>query len=159
MKKLLLNMSFLVTMVSLAQNKNFTVDQNYITWKFIYENSESIVKLKNNLGLLFKTDSTGFIKRTNFNDRRLLKLEAEFKIESKHNRYRVTIYNIKFLQEPAIVSGDSLLSKLANEITIEQKLLNRKGLIRQSSFGHDLTEILNPYFNQLFVINKHINDW
>ena len=69
MKKLLPIIFTLATMVSLAQNKNFTVDQNFITWKFIYEDPESILKLKNNLGLQFKTDSTGFIKRTNFNDR------------------------------------------------------------------------------------------
>lgn len=157
MKKLLPIMFTLATMVSLAQNKNFTVDQNFITWKFIYEDSESILKLKNNLGLQFKTDSTGFIKRTKFNDRRLLKLEAEFKIESKKNRYRVTVYNIKFIEEPTVFNNDSLQPQDVYELTIEQKLLTRKGLIRASLFGYNLTEILNPHLVQLFRIKQNLD--
>ncbi|SHG73325.1 hypothetical protein SAMN05444372_10980 [Flavobacterium micromati] len=157
MKKLLPIMFTLASIVSLAQNKNFIISQNFITWKFIYEDSESILKLKNNLGLQFKTDSTGFIKRTNFNDRKLLKLEAEFKIEFKINRYRVSVYNIKFIEDPAVISNDSLLLQVINERTIEQKLLTRKGLIRGSSFGYNLTEILNPHFVKLFRINDDLD--
>jgi hypothetical protein len=154
MNKLLPIIFTLVSIISSAQNKNFILDQNFISWKYIYEDAESILKLKNNLGLQFKTDTTGFIKRTNFNNRKLLKLEAEFKIESKKNRYRVCVYHIKFIEEPTIINTDSLLLQVINEHTIEQKLLTRNGLIRGSSFGKNLTEILNPHFVELFRIRQ-----
>ncbi|MEC5165153.1 hypothetical protein RCH18_000878 [Flavobacterium sp. PL11] len=160
MKKLLPIIFIFSSISLLAQNKNFVIDQGFITWRFIYSDKQSVLGLKNSLRLDFKTDSTGIIKRTNFNNRKLAKLEAEFKIEVKEDKYRVSVYNIKFIGEPTVINKDSLLLQVVNEYTIEQKLLSRKGLIKGSSFGYNLTEILNPHFIELFTMNKEPkNDW
>jgi hypothetical protein len=90
MKNTLLFLIF-ITNISFSQNKNFTIEDKLIIWKLVYEDLTNISELKNNLRLEFITDSTGYIKKTNFNDKKVRQLIAEFKVESKKGRYRVSI--------------------------------------------------------------------
>ena len=132
MKKLIFITFLLITNISFAQNKNFIVDDGLIIWRFIYEDSTSISKLKSNPRLEFKTDSTGIIKKTNFSDKMLHPIVAEFKIEVKKNKYRVSVFNIHFIEEPRIINKDGLLIQATNEYTIEQALLKRNKTIKKT---------------------------
>ncbi len=89
MKKILIISIFILSSTGFAQNKNFVIENNLIVWKFIYDDSTNVSELKNNPRLEFKTDSTGYIKKTNFEDKKLNQLTGEFKIESKKGKYRV----------------------------------------------------------------------
>ena len=66
MKKLIFITFLLINNISFAQNKNFSVEDGLIIWRYIYEDSTSISKLKSNPRLEFKTDSTGIIKKNKF---------------------------------------------------------------------------------------------
>lgn len=136
----------------LSQNKNFVIENELINWRFIYEDSTNISELKNKPRLEFVTDSTGFIKKTNFEDKKLNQLTGEFKIEAKKNKYRVSVFNIKFYVEPiGLYSGDISMQTIS-EFTIEKSLIKKDGKIRESSMGYNLTEKLNPHLLDLFKI-------
>lgn len=156
MKKLYLA-SFLFTTISFAQNKNFIIENGLINWRYIYEDSTKISELKANPRLEFKTDSTGLIKRTNFNDKKLKELVGEFKIDSKRNKYRVSVFNIRFYTEPIGLSNSGLSMQTISEYSIEQSLIKNNGKIRESYFGYNLTETLNPHLLELFTIKKKEN--
>lgn len=158
MKKLLI-LLFISSSV-FAQNNNFSIENGLIYWRYIYQDSTSISELKNNPKLEFKTDSTGTIKRTNFNDKKLKELIAEFKIESKQDKYRVSIYNIRFYVEPISLYSGGLSMQSVSEYSIEQSLIKKNGTIRESYLGYNLTETLNPHLEILFTIKKtKKNDW
>jgi hypothetical protein len=158
MKKLLI-LLFISSSV-FAQNKNFSIENGLIYWKYIYQDSTSISEFKNNPKLEFKTDSTGTIKRTNFNDKKLKELTAEFKIESKQDKYRVSIYNIRFYVEPISLYSGGISMQSLSEYSIEQSLIKKNGTIRESSLGYNLTETLNPHLEILFTIQKtKKNNW
>ncbi|TWI03400.1 hypothetical protein IQ05_00345 [Flavobacterium tiangeerense] len=143
-----------------GQNKNFTVEDKLIFWKLVYEDSSSISNLKSNPRLEFVTDSTGRIKKTNFEDKKLDQLTAEFKIETKKGKYRVSVFNIKFFVQPAGIYGGGLLMQTISEFTIERALIKKDGQIRESSSKNNLTERLNPHLLELFTIKKvSKSDW
>lgn len=85
---------------------------------------------------------------------------AEFKIEVKKNKYRVSVFNIRFNEEPRIINKDWLLIQANNEYTIEQALLKRNKKLKKPSLFNNSTETLNPHLIQLFTIkNPAKNDW
>ena len=160
MKKLIFITFLLITNISFAQNKNFIVEDGLIIWRFIYEDSTSISKLKSNPRLEFKTDSSGIIKKTNFSDNMLHPIVAEFKIEVKKNKYRVSVFNTRFNEETRIINKDGLLIQATNVYTIEQALLKRNKTLKKPSLFNNSTETLNPHLIQLFTIKKPSkNDW
>jgi hypothetical protein len=160
MKKNILLLLLLTSTFAFSQNKNFSIENSSIYWKYIYQDSTNISELKNNPKLEFKTDSTGIIKRTNFNDKKLKDLVGEFKIESKKDKYRVSIYNIRFYVEPIGLHGGGLSMQTISEYSIEQSLIKKNGTIRESYLGYNLTETLNPHLEILFTIQKtKKNDW
>jgi hypothetical protein len=160
MKKIIFITFLLITNISFAQNKIFSVEDGLIIWRYIYEDSTSISKLKSNPRLEFKTDSTGIIKKTNFSDKMLHPIVAEFKIEVKKNKYRVSVFNTRFNEEPRIINKDGLLIQANNEYTIEQALLKRNKTLKKPSLLNNSTETLNPHLIQLFTIkNPAKNDW
>lgn len=137
-----------------SQNKNFTIEDNLIYWKLVYEDSTDIKELQNKTRLEFKTDSTGYIKRTNFEDKHLNQLTGEFKIESKKGKYRISVLNIRFFVEPTGLSSGGISMQTISEFTIEKSLIKSDGSIRKSSMGYNLTETLNPHLVDLFTIKK-----
>jgi hypothetical protein len=137
-----------------SQNKNFTIVDKQIVWKNVFEDSTDIKELQNNTRLEFKTDSTGYIKRTNFEDKQLNQLTGEFKIESKKGKYRISVLNIKFFVEPIGLSSGGISMQTISEFTIEKSLIKSDGSIRKSSMGYNLTETLNPHLVELFTIKK-----
>jgi hypothetical protein len=159
MKNILFLLLF-ITNISFSQNKNFTIEDKLIIWKLVYEDSTNISELKNNPRLQFITDSTGFIKKTNFNDKKVKQLTAEFKVESKKGKYRVSVCNVKFFTEPIGINSGMFSTQTISEYTIEESLIKKNGTIRESYLGHNLTEALNPHFTELFT-NKKIfkSDW
>lgn len=160
MKKLLTVTFFLTTIFTFAQNKNFIIEDKLIIWKLVYEDSTSISELKSNPRLEFITDSTGYIKKTNFNDKKVKQLIAEFKIESKKGKYRVSIFNVKFFVEPIGINSGMFSTQTISEHTIEESLIKKNGTIRESYLGYNLTETLNPHLVELFMIKKLIkSEW
>jgi hypothetical protein len=139
-----------------SQNKNFTVEDKIIIWKYIYEDSTNTKELQNNPRLEFKTDSTGYIKKTNFEDRKLNQLTGEFKIDSKKSKYRISVFNIKFFVEPIGMNFGNISTQTISEFTIEYSLIKKDGSFRNSN----LTEQLNPHLVELFKIKKkEKKDW
>lgn len=160
MKKLLTVTFFLTTIFTFAQNKNFIIENDLITWKLIYEDSTSISQLRNHPRLEFITDSTGRIKKTNFENKKLNQLTGEFKIEAKKDKYRVSVFNIKFFVDPVGLYGGGISTQTISEFTIEKSLIKKDGTIREKYFGYNLTETLNPHLVQLFTIDKKTkSDW
>lgn len=160
MRKILIISIFILSSTGFAQNKNFVIENNLIVWKFIYDDSTNVSELKNNPRLEFKTDSTGYIKKTNFEDKKLNQLTGEFKIESKKGKYRVSVYNMKFYVEPITLNSSSISMQTITEFSIEKSLIKSNGSIRESYFGYNLTETLNPHLVRLFTIIKNVkSDW
>ena len=160
MKKLLLITFLIFGIFSYSQNKNFELEENIIVWKFIYQDSIDVLNLKNNPRLEFKNDSTGIIKKTNFEDKKLNQLTGDFKIESKSGKYRVSVFNIKFYVEPIGLYSGGISMQTVSEFTIEKSLLKKDGTIREKYFGYNLTETLNPHLVDLFKIKKKLSsDW
>jgi hypothetical protein len=156
MKKLYLA-SFLFTTISFAQNKNFIVNDKVINWNLVYNDSANINNLRNKQLLNFTTDSTGFIKKTNFSDRKLQTITAEFNIQKKENRYKITVFNI-------IVYYDETLKRsfaIPEYLPLEDTFLKSDGTIRkQLVFGYNFTELFNPYLEDLFTVKKQQStDW
>ncbi|KQO23955.1 hypothetical protein ASF10_23790 [Flavobacterium sp. Leaf82] len=145
MKKLYIILFTLFSLYSYCQNKNFAVENNLIIWKLVYQDSTNISELKKNPRLEFNSDSTGYIKKTNFNDDNLREMVGEFLIESKKGKYRVSVFNIKFFVEPIGLSSGGLSMQSISEYTIEKSLLKKNGAIRETSLGYNLTETLNPH--------------
>ena len=160
MRNLLIWFCLVGSSFSFGQNKNFTIEDKLIFWKLVYEDSTSISNLKYNPRIEFLTDSTGRIKKTNFNDKKLNQLTAEFKIESKRGKYLVSVFNFKFFVEPVGLYSGGISMQTISEFTIEKSLMKKNGQIRESSLGYNLTETLNPHLVELFKIKKLIkSEW
>lgn len=154
MKRKTLFLLFLIPFLGISQNKNFILEDGLVYWKYVYENSKDISALRNNPLLTFKTDSTGVIKKTNFNDKKVKKMVGDFKIDRKQGRYRISVFNVRFFVDPITLGMGSMSSQTISEYTIEESLIKKNGTIRKSSLGYNLTETLNPHFVDLFTIKK-----
>ena len=154
------NIFCLFCSTAMAQNKNFSVENNLIVWKLVYDSPISISDLKNNPRLEFKTDSTGSIKKGSENLNRLKEYTADFKIETKTGRYRATVYNIRLYDPRATVSsGETKILYPADE-PIEKDWLKRNGTVREALFWYNITETMNPFLTELFTIKKIAKiDW
>jgi len=155
-KSLLVIVVLFLSGMGFSQNKNFVVEDRLMVWKLVYEDTKPISALENNLRLEFITDSTGYIKRTNFENRRLSQFTAEFKIESKKGKYRASVYNIIFFDD--LIPTKATFQAIP-EYTIESQFMKNDGTIRKSLWGLNLTEILNTYFTELFTIKTNNSDW
>lgn len=158
MKRAILFLLFLTPLFGMSQNKNFILENGLVYWKYVYESSKEISTLKNNPLLSFKTDSTGVIKKTNFNNKKVKKLVGEFKIDRKQGRYRVSVFNVRFFVEPITLGMGSMATQTISEHTIEESLVKKNGTIRKSFMGYNLTETLNPHLVDLFRIKEIKND-
>jgi len=158
MKKILSILVFVLCYnISHSQNENFIVNNKIINWNLVYNDSNDIKLLKNKQLLDFATDSTGYIKKTNFSDKKLQTITAEFKIQTKENRYRVTVFNIVIYNDPIMVKS----YHVPETLPLEDTFLKSDGTIRkQLVFGYNFTELFNPYFTDLFTIKKpENNNW
>ncbi|MFA9189655.1 hypothetical protein [Flavobacterium magnesitis] len=154
MKRIVIVAVLFVNAIGFSQNKNFIVEDNLIVWRLVYEDASHFSALKNNLRLDFVSDSTGYISKTNFADRKLEELTADFRIEAKEGKYRVSVFNIRFYDR-AIRKKEAI-----QEYAIESHFLKNNGEIRKSILGYNVTELLNPHFEELFTIKKGVNsDW
>ncbi|MCW2120544.1 hypothetical protein [Flavobacterium sp. 7A] len=143
-----------------AQNPNFKIDKNTIIWQWVYEDTLDIVNLKQNLKLHFITDSTGNIKRTNFNDKKLHEQIAEFKIQKKQDKYRVTIYNIKIIPPQIAINFGGVSSMPEDLISFETLMIKNNGTIRASPMGFNITENLHNHYLNLFIkTDKEKDNW
>jgi hypothetical protein len=141
--------------LSHSQNENFIVNNKIINWNFVYQDSNNIKLLRNEQLLDFVTDSTGYIKKTNFSDKKLQTISAEFKIQTKENRYKVTVFNIRVHYDPVMVKS----LNVPETAPLEETFLKSDGTIRkQLVFGYNFTELFNPYFTNLFTIKKKEDD-
>ncbi|PXY44754.1 hypothetical protein DMB68_14980 [Flavobacterium hydrophilum] len=144
----------------MAQNKNFSVENNLITWKLVYNTSVSISDLKNNPRLEFKTDSTGSIKKGSENLNKLNEYTADFKIESKAGKYRATVYNIRLYDPKAVVSSGETKVIYPIDNPIEKEWLKRNGTVREALLWYNITEIMNPFLTEIFTLKKRVKeDW
>lgn len=140
-------------------NNNFEIVNDMIYWRYVYDNKKNINQLKKNPKLDFVTDTTGYIIKTNFNDKELKYLTGEFLIQEKENKYRVSVFNVMFYVDPMTLNSGSVSMQTISEHTIEESLIKNNGQIRKSFFGYKLTEILNPHLIELFTIKDYgLND-
>ena len=153
MKYLLILLSFTLY----GQNPNFIIHDNIVKWQFVYSDSLDINYLKSNPNLEFKTELTGYVKRTNFNNKKLNDQVSEFIIEKKLDRYRVTIFNIKIIPQQIAFSFGEVTSLPADVISIESVLI-KNNQIRKSYLGYNLSEILHPHYLNLFLIKTEYKD-
>jgi hypothetical protein len=146
--------------IAQLEKENFEVVNNIVFWRFIYDDNENIEKLKNNPRLKFETDTTGYIIRTNFNDKKLNDFTGQFKIEKKDTRYRASVFNVVFYVEPITIGGGGIAMQSITEYTIEQSLINKDGAVRSYN-AYDLTGILNPHLIELFTAKEFDkeDDW
>jgi hypothetical protein len=156
MKKSIMLLLLLLSSIAFGQNNNFIVEDSLIIWRKVYENSKNFLELKNNPRLEFKTDTTGFIKKTNFSNDKLYELVGEFRIEFKENRYRVSIFNIRFYKIGTNTVENAKELESTTDVSIEKVALKRNGNVRE----YTATEELNRHFINLFTIKaKGKSDW
>lgn len=151
---------FLLPFIGFSQNPNFKIEDKTIIWQWVYNDSLDLANIKQNLKLEFLTDTTGKLKRTNFNDKNLREQIAEFKIEEKQGRYRVTVFNIKII--PMQVSFDlgGISSMPDDLVSFEDIMIKNNGTMKAKLMGFDITEALNKHYLDLFIIKKRTNeDW
>lgn len=150
---------FFISKGANAQNKNFTVDNSLINWKYIYEDSTNLSELKKNYKLEFTSKNQGIIKKGSINNPKIKdELTAEFFIDEKPGKYRVTVTNIRFFNTMQLQL--SMVSTNITDYPIETSWLKKDGTIRDKYFGISLTEILNTYFTDLFTIKPfEKKDW
>ncbi len=143
-----------------AQNPNFKVDNGTLIWQWIYEDSLDVNNLKQNLKLDFITDTTGKLKRTNFNDKNLREQIAEFKIEQKQGKYRVTMFNIKIIPMQISLDLGGVSSLPDDLLSLEAVLIKKDGSIRAALWGYNMTEVLHKHYLNLFSKKeKAKDDW
>ncbi len=67
---------------------------------------------------------------------------------------------MKFYVEPITLNSSSISMQTISEFSIEKSLLKSNGSIRESYFGYNLTETINPHLVRLFTIIKNVkSDW
>lgn len=156
MRKKILSFCLIVISISVySQNKNFTIEDNLIYWKLVYEDSSNVSELRNSPRLEFKTDSTGYVKKGTDKGRKLSPYTADFKIEKKIGKYRVSVFNIVGHDEsPITLNFGNVSAPTPTEYRLESTLINKKGKIKKTVWGVDLTEIYNENLTELFTIKK-----
>nr|WP_315147799.1 hypothetical protein [uncultured Flavobacterium sp.] len=156
MKKIFLVLLMFLAFKNYSQNKNFLIEYNLITWRNVYQDSTDIKELQKDPRLEFKTDSTGYIRKTTFGNKYLQHqpLTGEFKIECQKSKYRVSVFNIVFHVNPRGMNMGVLTYQHETEFTIESGFLKSDGTIRKSFWGFNVTEKLNPHLFELFTIKK-----
>jgi hypothetical protein len=160
MKKILFLLLLLFNAFANAQNPNFKVDNGTLIWQWIYEDSLDVNNLKQNLKLDFITDTTGKLKRTNFNDKNLREQIAEFKIEQKQGKYRVTMFNIKIIPMQISLDLGGVSSLPDDLLSLEAVLIKKDGSIRAALWGYNMTEALHKHYLNLFSKKeKAKDDW
>lgn len=157
MKKLLLALLFVTGLIN-AQNPNFKIDGKTIVWQWIYEDSLDVVNLKQNHKLEFLTDTTGNLKRTNFNDKNLREQIAEFIIHTKQGKYRVTMYNIKIIPMQIAMDFGGVSSMPDDLISFETIMIKNNGTIRATPMGFNITEVLHKHYLDLFTKKEKVKD-
>jgi hypothetical protein len=151
MKRIVIIVVLFVNAIGFSQNNNFIVEDNLIVWRLVYEDANHFSALKNKLRLNFVSDSTGTISKTNFAERKLEELTADFRIESKKGKYRVSVFNIRFF-------GQILHDKeLLQDYCMESEFLKKNGEIKKSIWGYNETELLDSHLVELFTIKKIAN--
>ena len=156
MKKSIIALVLLLSSISYAQNNNFVVEDSLIIWRKVYEIDKNFSEIKNNPRLEFKTDSSGCIKKTNFSNDGLDELVGEFRIEFKANRYRVSVYNIRFYKIGKNTVENASALETTTDFAIEQVALKRNGTVREDSTVKEL----NRHFTSLFTVKQPIKtDW
>lgn len=156
MKKFSIALLLLLSTVSFAQNHNFIVADSLVIWQKVYQNSKNISDLKNNPRLDFRTDATGCIKKTNFSNNGLNELVGEFRIEFKENRYRVSVYNIRFYKIGVNTLENAKELETTTDFSIEKVALKRNGTVRDN----DTIKELNNHFTNLFTIKEQVkSEW
>lgn len=151
MKRIVIVVVLFINAIGFSQDNNFVVEDNLIVWRKVYEDAHHFSALKNNLRLHFVTDSTGTISKTNFAEKNMEELTANFRIESKEGKYRVSVFNIRFFKQ--IISREDPIQ----DYSMESEFLKKNEEIKKSIWGYNETELLNLHFEKLFTIKKEVN--
>lgn len=159
MKNLLLIAFCLCSYISLSQNKNFVIENGLVYWKNIYETPIKLETIKTNPRLDFTTDSTGVLKKGLPHKKYKEEIKAEFKIEKKDNKYRVSVFNIRFIDSFEITLYG--VTNKSEDTSIETYLIRSKdGEIRKNKKAIEMLDLLNDYLINIFDSNKEKKkDW
>lgn len=162
MKKITIILLTLICLNSFSQNKNFTIENDLLTWKYVFSETYDSSLLKNKPRLEFITDSTGTIKKGLASDRNVKdEYTANFRIETRENRYRVIVNNLRFYNTTQIEFD--MFSSSVHDYPMEKFWIRNNGAIRAKYWGVSLTDILNNDFIKLFTlqtkVEKEQDDW
>jgi hypothetical protein len=156
MKNLLVIAFVFITSGLFAQNENFNLEKDAIIWRYVFNDTNSIKLLKDKSKLEFKTDSTGIIKKSLLNHKKTTdEFTAEFKIESKKDRYRVTVTNIRFFSSRQI-NFEGIMTSMT-DYPLEMHWIKNNKIIEKLG-GVNITELFNDFFVDLFTIPKQKTD-
>lgn len=134
---------------ALAQNNNFTFENNLITWKLIFEDTLSISELKHNPSIEFVSDSTGLIKMQYFYAVEF----AEFKIEPNKNKYCVSVCNFIYFDDISHTNA-GWITNTPFPIEIEFNLYTGMPRINSTKFDSSKFKELNRTLIELFTIKN-----
>lgn len=180
MKKIFLLLFILNTLSSFAQknhddgiyattkdeklSENFSVEKNVITWKKVFEFKENpIPYLKQNSNLKFKDSIFGTADNLLLRCRNISfycknDFQINFKIETKENKYRVTVSNIVFKNAINInfggVSTDDKLILLE-----EAELRFKDNTIRKNNQSVINLNCIDEFLTELFTIKIIEDKW
>lgn len=177
MKKILLLIILTTAMLTQAQESAFVISNKQVVWQRIYECSKSPEEVKNILLATGKIKFSGEDSKTLSGEisdfimdfkgagftrmgtpmylNNSSKFYANFKIEFKEGKYRVTSTNIKLkgIKTTMYYGGFSMGDNGENSIE-EYALTNDRELFK-SSFDGRASRIINYSFAQLFDVSKY----
>jgi hypothetical protein len=87
MKKFTTILLMFICFNSFSQNENFSIENDLLTWKYVFNETYDSRLLKDKPRLEFISDSTGTIKKGLASDRNVKdEYTANFRIETRENR-------------------------------------------------------------------------
>jgi hypothetical protein len=147
--------------------ETFTTVEKVLQWQYVFNSDENDILKKLNLHpkLSVNEDGTGKIVRGKMIQRGLAifaqdDFNADFLIEIKEGKYRVTVFNISFIPSMNINIGG--VSTNENESSIESYVVKKKdGSIRTFGAIPSSLMALDLYFKDIFVPKKQTDnsDW
>jgi len=140
-----------------SQNQNLYVENDLVHWRYVYENGFGINDLMEKPKLEFFNENKGIIKKNSMNHKKVNdEITADFFVEEKDGRYRVTVNNIRFFSTTQIQIGG--ISSSITDYPVETSLLKKDNTIKPKVWGIDFSEILHNYFFELFNAKESKND-
>lgn len=157
--KLLLLFLFIGSLV-FSQEHSFSIENGFVVWQKVFQGSSDQIwnpKLKDGHASQFKIDRCSRTSSYMY-----FEMNFDYKIESKEDRYRITITNIEFID----VLQHALAKESANPFTThfeELIIRNKDGKFREGGIHQRNLKCLDDYFTKIFTPTEeptiYNDDW